>query len=136
VCDIDLANYLIIQGFYMSIISARNLSVLVTLCLTKKKPQRVKDISNIIFVCIDLLIIPIATVYGTKTLFNKPGLACRDNGDPNTFNWWVISLLFLIFGWVYSIFLALILTSVPLLIFFWCFYQMQLSEIANESRIN
>lgn len=109
------------------------MGVVVLLCFAKR-PQRVRDVSSIFFIVIDLFMVTIFTVYGTKGLFSPEGLSCRDNGDPNTFRWWVISVCCLVYGWAYSVLLCIGFTSLPLIIVFWCFYRMQMSEIANENR--
>ncbi len=99
------------------------MGVVVCLCFIKR-PQRVRDLSNILFIVVDLFIVVISTIYGTKALFWTTGINCRDNGDPITFKWWVISVLCLVYGWVYSVLLCIGLTSLPLIIVFWCFYKM------------
>lgn len=108
---------------------------MVVLICCSKRPQKFRDLSNICFIMIDLFLVVILTVYGTNALFGESGLECRDNGDPNTFKWWVISVCCLVYGWVYSLLLLVGLTSLPLIIVFWCFYRMQMSEIENESRL-
>lgn len=123
-----------IKCVYFGAVAMRHFGVVVLLCFASR-PQRVRDLSNILFIVIDIVVVTMATVYGTKALFEDHGLACRDNGDPNTFNWWVISCCLLIYGWIYSFLLCIGLTSLPLIIVFWCFYRMQMSEIENESRL-
>jgi type II secretory pathway component PulF len=82
-----------------------------------------------------MFLVVLVTGYGTKALFEDSGIECRDNNDPNTFKWWVISVITLVYGWGYSLLLLIGLTSLPLIIIFWCFYRMQMSEIENESRL-
>lgn len=110
------------------------MGVVVLLCFAKK-PQRVRDLSSIFFIGIDLFVVVIMTIYGTKSLFSGPGVLCRDNGDPDTFKWWVISVCCLVYGWAYSVLLCIGFTSLPLIIVFWCFYRMQMQEIVNETRL-
>lgn len=43
--------------------------------------------------------------------------------------WWILSTCCLIYGWVYSALLCIGLAGVPLILVFWCFYKMQMSEI-------
>lgn len=118
-----MGRYLVLQDVYFAFVACRHMGVVVCLCFVKR-PQRVRDLSNILFIVIDLFIVVIATVYGTKALFWTSGINCRDNGNPDTFKWWVISVLCLVYGWVYSVLLCIGLTSLPLIIVFWCFYKM------------
>jgi hypothetical protein len=130
-----MGRYLILQTVYFAFVSARNLCVVSVACLAKR-PQRVRDLSNILFIVLDLFLVILPTVYGTLALFQPYGLYCRDNGNPETFRWWVISVLCLVYGWVYSVLLCIGFTSLPLIVVFWCFYKMQMSEIANEGRLH
>lgn len=129
-----MGRYLIVKVVYFAIVSFRHMAVVVLLCFAKK-PQRVRDISSILFIVFDLCTVTILTVYGTKSLFSPEGLACRDSGGANNFRWWVISVCCLVYGWAYSVLLCIGLTSLPLILVFWCFYRMQMTEIANESRL-
>ena len=129
-----MGRYLMIQAVYFGVIASRHFGVVVMLCFSAR-PQRVRDLSNILFIIADIAAVPLMSVYGTKALFMEQGVYCRDNGNPNTFNWWVISCCLLCYGWIYSFLLCIGLTSLPLIIVFWCFYKMQMSEIQNESRL-
>jgi hypothetical protein len=133
-CDIDFGRFLIVEDVYFAFVVVRNMMVVTVLCFAKR-PQRVRDISNIVFLTMDIGMIPILSVYGTKSLFAETGTFCRDNGNPTTFKWWVISVCCLIYGWVYSVLLCIGLTSLPLIIIFWCFYRMQMTEISNQMRL-
>lgn len=130
----DMGRYLVLQDVYFALVTTRHMFVVVLLCFAKK-PQRVRDLSSIFFIVIDLFMVTVMTVYGTKSLFSPTGLACRDTGSPDNFKWWVISVCCLIYGWAYSVLLCIGLTSLPLIIVFWCFYRMQMTEIANENRL-
>lgn len=129
-----MGRYLMLQDVYFAFLTTRHLGVAVLLCFAKR-PQKVRDLSSILFIVIDLFLVVVMTVYGTKALFDQNGLTCRDNGDPNTFRWWIISVCCLIYGWIYSVLLCIGFTSLPLIILFWCFYRMQMNEIANETRL-
>jgi hypothetical protein len=133
-CDPDMGQYLILQAVYFGFVAARNFAIVVLICYAKR-PQRVRDLSNIAAIVVDLFIVVCATIYGSFSLFSPNSLFCRDNGNPDTFCWWIISMLCLVFGWIYTVLLCIGLTSLPLIIIFWCFYRMQMTEIANESRL-
>lgn len=108
--------------------------MIVLLCFVKKS-QRVSDGSYIVFLVCDTAIVILLTVYGTNAVFLGQGIACRDNGQPENFRWWVVSLICLLYGMAYSFLLCIGLTSLPFIILFWCFYRMQMNEIVNESRL-
>jgi hypothetical protein len=99
----------------------------VLLCYAKN-PHQVRDWSNILFLVVDVIFVTFLTVYGTRALFSPVGLYCRDNNDPNTFKWWVVSLCCLVINWMYDLLLLVGLTSLPLIIIFWCIYRMQMRQ--------
>lgn len=127
-CDKVFGRFLIIQESYYGFLAFRHFCVLVLLFLTKN-PYRVRDWSNLLFLIMDVVVVTFLTVYGTRALFSPIGLWCRDNNDPNTFKWWIVSMCCLIFNWLYDLLLLIGLTSLPLIVIFWCFYRMQMSEI-------
>jgi hypothetical protein len=128
-----MGRYLEIQFVFFGFMSLRNLAVCILICCCcVKKPQRVRDISNIFFILLDFVVVLLMSVYGTKALYSQSGVECRDNGDPNTFKWWVISMCCLAYGWIYSFLLIIGMTSLPLFFVFHCFYRRQMAELANQ----
>ena len=117
-----MGQYLVFASVYFGIAAARNMFVAAALCFSKR-PQRIHDISVVFSILFDAAIVTIMTVYGTKSLFSPEGIICRDNGDPNTFKWWVIGCCCLVYGWAYGVLLCVGLTSLPLVIIFWCYYR-------------
>lgn len=49
--------------------------------------------------------------------------------------WWVFSLFSLVFGWIYSGALCIVLTSAPIVCMFWCYYRMQMSDINRDTNM-
>lgn len=131
-CDQDLGKYLIFNCIYFSFLSARNFGVAVLLCRSNK-PQVIRDWSSVIFLLTDAVLVSLMTLYGLKNLFEPEGLICRDNGEPETFQWWVISCVCLVIGLIYSALLCVGFASVPLIVIFWCYFKLQMEELENEN---
>ena len=79
------------------------------------------DVTNLIYIVIDVFLVVTLTVYGTQALFDPQAMDCRLN-SPTLMQWWVICVCCLLFGWVYSGLLCLGLASMPLILVFWCVY--------------
>ena len=79
------------------------------------------DVSNLLYVGLDVFLVVILTVYGTQALFDEQAMDCRNHSNA-LMQWWVVSVCCLLFGWIYSGLLCLGLASMPLVLVFWCFY--------------
>lgn len=127
-CDLNFGRFLLIQNSFYGFLAFRHFCVILLLFLTKN-PFRVRDCANLVFLIIDAVFVTFLTVYGTRALFSPIGLWCRDNINSYTFRWWILSVCCLVFNWVYDLLLLIGLTSLPLIMIFWCFYQKQMSAI-------
>ena len=97
------------------------------------KPQRLRDLANVVFITIDIFLFTSITVYGTKIMFSDNTKACRE-GDvgADLLMMWIFSFCCLIYGWIYCMLLCCGLTALPLILIFWCVYRMQMNEISRE----
>lgn len=126
-CYYPMAEYLTISLYYFMFVSLRHLLICL-LVPCSRKPQRLMDVSNLVYIGLDVFLVTILTVYGTQALFDQSAIDCRYQSNA-LMQWWVICVCCLLFGWIYSALLCLGLASMPLILVFWCFYQMQMSEI-------
>ena len=87
--------------------------------------------ANVVFIAIDIFLFTAITFFGSKIMFSEETKACRDNGT-DILMMWILGFCCLLYGWVYCLLLACGLTTLPLILIFWCVYRMQMNEIARE----
>ena len=100
--------------------SLRNFAVATAVCWVKK-PEKIRDLSSLLFRLADLLTVALLLIYGEKAVFSQEVVACRDNGNPDTFKWWVVSVSCFAYDAVLLVYIVISLVSMPLTLLFWCF---------------
>jgi len=115
-----MALYLTYSMYYFIHASIRHFLI----CLLTpfvKRPQRLMDVSNFIYIAEDVLVVVALTVFGSQAIFDDKTMECRETSQAMLY-FWVICVCVLVFGWVYSSLLCFGLASIPLILVFWCFY--------------
>ena len=122
-CSKDVWRYLNFCLYYFEFSSLRALIVCFMIpCF--KKPQQVRDISNCVFIGLDAILYTTLTIWGSMVVFDENTWKCRNSEDRKEVIMWLTSICFIVYGWVYVILLCCGLTSVPLLVIFWCVHRM------------
>ena len=129
-CSQDVHQYLTYCSYYFGFCAFRQLLV-ATLIPCTQKPYRLRDLANVVFIAIDIFLFTAITFFGTKIMFSDETKACRDNGT-DILMMWIFGVCCLLYGWVYCLLLACGLTTLPLILVFWCVYRMQMNEIVRE----
>mmetsp|Transcript_14935 Transcript_14935/g.20241 ORF Transcript_14935/g.20241 Transcript_14935/m.20241 type:complete len:127 (+) Transcript_14935:1046-1426(+) len=120
---------------YFGVCACRQLVIVVLISFTAK-PQKTNDVAQAIFIAFDAIFVSTITIWGTTVLFDEESDGCRNSGDNWVILMYIFSILCLLFGWVYVILLCCGLTSVPLLLIFWCCYHRQLNNMRDEMGVH
>ena len=128
-CSHEVHKYLTYCALYFGFAALRQFVVCLLIPCTSK-PQRLRDLANIVFIAIDIFLFTSITIYGTKIMFSDATKSCRE-GDvgADLLMMWIFSFCCLIYGWIYCLLLCCGLTTLPLIMIFWCVYRMQMNEI-------
>lgn len=121
-CSRELVYFLDYFIAYLFFVTTRHM-VILFLLFCVKRPQRLRDFAFIVYIVLDIFFVMILTTYGTTIIFSDEALNCRQGSDYQL-RWFVMSMFCLIFGWIYSVFLCIMLASAPIIVAFWCFYKM------------
>ena len=130
-CGQDVKKYMNFCMFYFGVCACRQLIIVVLICFTKK-PQRTSDAANTLFIAFDAIFVSSITFWGTTVLFDEESDGCRNSGDNWVILMYIFSILCLLYGWIYVILLCCGMTSLTLLLIFWCCYRRQLSSLSEQ----
>jgi hypothetical protein len=123
-----MALYLMLMIYYFLFVGIRHILLCMMLpCV--KRPQRLVDVSNIVYVVVDLFFVVVLSIWGAMCIFSEEAITCKDSTTIDLMNWWILSMVCLIYGMIYSLLLCIGLASVPLILIFWCYYHMQVRNI-------
>ena len=81
------------------------------------------------YVVVDLFYVVVLTVWGGICIFSDEAITCKDSAIIDLMNWWILSMVCLLYGLIYSLLLCIGLTSLPFILIFWCYYHMQVRNV-------
>lgn len=127
-CSSCMALYLMFMIYYFLFVGVRHILLCMMLpCI--KKPQRLVDVSNIVYVVVDLFYVVVLTVWGGICIFSDEAITCKDSAIIDLMNWWILSMVCLLYGLIYSLLLCIGLASLPFILIFWCYYLNQVRNV-------
>jgi len=61
-------------------------------------------------------------VWGSTCIFSDEAIKCKDSAVTDLMNWWILSMVCLIYGMIYSFLLCVGLATLPLILICLCYY--------------
>jgi len=82
-----------------------------------------------VYVVVDLFYVVVLTVWGDICIFSDEAITCKDSAIIDLMNWWILSMVCLLYGLIYSLLLCIGLASLPFILIFWCYYLNQVRNV-------